>query len=117
MTSSRSTLLDLRLDGDITPEKFRSRSTELKDVRVAAQDQLEASRSRLKDLERSKDALASHYASLIPVGLDELPPAAKSKIYEMMHLRVTAHPDDTLIAEWGCNVSPLLPGSFRTLDR
>jgi hypothetical protein len=38
-------LLDLRLDGDITPEQFRARSTELKDVRVAAQDQLEASRS------------------------------------------------------------------------
>jgi hypothetical protein len=24
-----------------------------------------------------------------------------------MHLRGFAHPDDPLIAEWGCNVSPL----------
>jgi hypothetical protein len=113
-------LLDLRLDGDITPEQFRARSAELKDARVAAQDQLEASRSRLsrlKDLERGKDTLISHYASLVPVGLDELPPADKSKVYEMMHLRVFAHPDDTLIAEWGCNISPLPLDSSRTRDR
>jgi hypothetical protein len=109
-------LLDLRLDGDITPKQFRARSADLKDARVAAQDQLEASRShqsRLKDLERGKDALVSHYASLVPVGLDELFPADKNRLYEMMHLRVFAHPDDTLIAEWGCNVSPLPPGSFK----
>jgi len=40
-------LLDLRLDGDITPEQFRARSTELKGACAAAQDQLEATRSRL----------------------------------------------------------------------
>ena len=109
-------LLDLRLDGDITPEQFRARSAALKDARVATQDQLEASRSRLsrlKDLECSKDALVSHYSSLVPVGLAELSPADKNKVYEMMHLRVFAHPDDTLIADWGCNVSPLPPGSSR----
>ena len=109
-------LLDLRLDGDITPEQFRARSAELKDARVATQHQLEASRSylsRLKDLERSKDAFVSHYTSLVPVGVDELSPADKNKVYEMMHLRVFAHPDDTLIADWGCNVSPLPPGSSR----
>jgi hypothetical protein len=113
-------LLDLRLDGDITPEQFRARGTELKNARVAAQEQLEASRSRLsrlKDLERSKDTLVSHYATLVPQGLKELSPADKSKVYEMMHLRVFAHPDDTLIAEWGCNISPLPPGSSRTLGR
>jgi hypothetical protein len=30
-----------------------------------------------------------------------------------MNLRIFAHPDDTLIAEWGCNISPLPPGSFK----
>ena len=73
--------------------------------------------SRLKDLERSKDALVSHYASLVPAGLDELSPTDKNKVYEMMRLRVFAHPDGTLIAAWGCNVSPLPPGSSRTRDR
>src|SRR5215211_5553154 len=49
--------------------------------------------------------------------LDKLLPADKNKIYGMMHLRVFAHPDDTLIAEWGCNISPLPPGNYRTRDR
>jgi hypothetical protein len=31
-------LLDLRLDGDITPEQFRARSARLKGARAAAQD-------------------------------------------------------------------------------
>jgi site-specific DNA recombinase len=113
-------LLDLRLDGDITPEQFRVRSAELKGARAAAQDQLEAARSRLsrlKDLESSKEALVSHYAALLPQGLDELSPAEKNQVYNMMNLRVFARPDDTLIADWGCNVSPLPPGSCRTRGR
>jgi hypothetical protein len=44
---------------------------------------------------------------LLPEGLDELPPAERNRVYKMMNLRVFAHPDDALIAEWGCNVSPL----------
>jgi hypothetical protein len=31
----------------------------------------------------------------------------------MMHLRVFAHPDYTLIAEWGCNDEPLPLDSFK----
>ena len=95
---------------------FRAKSTELNSVRAAAQDQLEASwsrLSRLKDLERSKDTLVSHYATLAPQGLKELSPAERNQIYNTMNLRTFAHPDDTLIAEWGCNISPLPPGSFK----
>jgi len=113
-------LLDLRLGGDITPEQFRAKSAELKSARAAAQDQLEASRSRLsrlKDLERSKEELVSHYTALVPHGLSELSPAEKNQVYNMMNLRVFARPDDTLIADWGCNVSPLPPGSCRTRGR
>jgi hypothetical protein len=102
-------LLDLRLDGDITPEQFRARSAELKGTRAAAQDQLEAYRSplsRLKDLERSKEALVSHYAALVPQGLGERSPAERNQIYNIMNLRVFARPDDTLIADWGCTISP-----------
>jgi hypothetical protein len=95
---------------------FRAKSTEPKSVRAAAQDQLEAFQSRLsrlKDLERSKDTLVSHYATLAPQGLKELSPAERKQIYNTMNLRIFAHPDDTLIAEWDCNISPLPPGSFK----
>jgi hypothetical protein len=103
------------LGGDITPEQFRAKSAELKSARAAAQDQLEASRSRLsrlKDLERSKEELVSHYTALVPHGLSELSPAEKNQVYNTMNLRVFARPDDTLIADWGCNVSPLPRWSF-----
>ena len=95
---------------------FKGLDALLRHTHCFAQHQLEASRSRLsrlKDLERSKDTLVSHYASLVPVGLNELRPADRNKVCEMIHVRVFAHPDDTLIVEWGCNVSPLPPGSFK----
>ena len=100
-------LLDLHLDGDVTTEQFRAKSAELEEARVAAEDQLEAARSRLerlKDMEHSKDALISHYTSLVPQGLAELSPEEKNRIYKMMHLRVFADREDTLKVEWGCNV-------------
>jgi hypothetical protein len=62
-------LLDLHLDGDITTEQFRAKSAELEAARTAVEGQLEAARSRLarlRDIEQSKDALISHYASLVP---------------------------------------------------
>jgi hypothetical protein len=69
--------------------------------------------SRLKDIERSKEALISHYSSLVPSSLQELSPEERRRVYRMMHLRVSAHRDDTLIADWGCNDEPLPPWSFR----
>jgi site-specific DNA recombinase len=113
-------LLDLHLDGDITTEQFRVKSAELEEARVAAEAQLEAARSRLahlKDIERSKDALISHYASLVPRVLTELSSEEKNQIYKMMHLNVLAQRDGTLIADWGCNVLPQPPGSCRTRGR
>jgi site-specific DNA recombinase len=113
-------LLDLHLDGDITTGQFRSKTEELKQARVAAEDQLEAARSRrsrLEDIEHSKEALISHYASLVPSSLRELSPEERRHVYRMMHLRVLAHRDDTLIADWGCNDVPLPPDSCRTRGR
>ena len=60
---------------------------------TAAEGQLEAARSRLvrlKDIERSKDALISHYASLVPQALSELSSEEKNRIYKMMHLQILA---------------------------
>ena len=113
-------LLDLHLGGDITTEQFRAKSAELEEARAAAEGQLEAARSRLvrlKDIERSKEALISHYASFVPQALSELSSEEKNQIYKMMHLQILAQRDGTLIADWGCNVLPQPPGSCRTLGR
>jgi hypothetical protein len=54
----------------------------------------------------AKDALVSHYASLVPQGSVDLPPAERNRVYKTMRLRVFAHRDGTLIADWGCNDEP-----------
>jgi hypothetical protein len=108
-------LLDLHLDGNITTEQFHSKTEDLREARVAAENQLEAALShlsRLKDIERSKEALISHYASLVPSGLQEPSLEERRRVYRMMHLYVLAHRDDTLIADWGCNDGPLLSMEF-----
>jgi site-specific DNA recombinase len=113
-------LLDMHLDGDITTEQFRAKSAELEEARLAAEGQLEAARSRLarlKDLEQSKEALISHYASLVPQALTELSSEEKNRIYKMMRLHVLAQRDGTLTADWACNILPQPPGSCRTPGR
>lgn len=75
LTVKQERLLDLHLDGDITTRQFHTKTAELEGARAAAEDQLEAARSRLarlEDIERGKDALIPHYASLVPQGLAEL---------------------------------------------
>jgi hypothetical protein len=69
----RERLLDLHLGGEITTEQFRAKSADLEEARLAAEGQLEAARSRLarlNDIEQSKDALISHYASHCAAGAD-----------------------------------------------
>ncbi len=87
---------------------MRTKSEELTEARIAAQEQLEAVRSRLsrlEEMERGKDAIMAHYASLVPQGPAGLSSEERNQVYETMRLRVFAHRDDTLIADRGCNVS------------
>ena len=106
--------------GTITTEQFRVKSAELEETRLAANGQLEAARSRLarlKDLERSKEALISHYASLVPQALTELSSEEKNQTYKLMRLHVLAQRDGTLTADWGHNILPQPPGNCRTPGR
>ncbi len=84
-----------------------------------AENELEASRSRLarlEDIERSRNALISHFASLVPQGLAELSPKERNQIYKMMRLHIFADREGALTAEWGCNVlpTPQCSSSFTT---
>ncbi len=63
--------------------------------------------SRLEEMERSKDAIMAHYASLVPQGLAGLSSSERNQAYKTMRLQVHAGRDDTLIADWGCNDAPL----------
>jgi hypothetical protein len=102
-------LLDLRLDGDITPEQFRARSTELRSPRCGAGSTRSlpfASFSPQRPRTQQRHTRLTLRISR-SCGTGRTPLVDRNKIYEMMHLRVFAHPDYTLIAEWGCNDEPL----------
>ena len=74
------------------------------------EDQLEAARSRLSrlyDIARSKDAILLHYASLVPQGPAKLSSEERNRVYKTMRIRVFAHREHILIADWGCNDEPL----------
>ncbi len=65
----------------------------MKEARIATKEQLEAVRSRLsrlEEMERSKEASLSHYASLVPQGLAGLTGAERSRVYKTLRLRVLA---------------------------
>ena len=110
INAKQERLLNLYLSEDIIPAQFRTKSEELKEARIAAEGQLEAVRSglsRLEEMERSKDAIMAHYASLVPQGLAGLSSSERNQVYKTMRLQVHAGRDDTLIADWGCNDAPL----------
>ena len=84
------------------------------------ESQIEAARSRLarlEEIERDKDALISHYASLMPQGLTDLSSEERNQVYKMMCLCVLADREGRLTAEWGCNVLTTPLGSCRTQGR
>ncbi len=120
MDRKQERLLDLHPEGDITTAQFRTKSAELKEARATVENQIEAAWSRLarlEDLKRDKDALISHYTSLVSQGLTDLSPEERNRVYKMMRLRVLADREGALTAEWGCNTLTTHPGSDRTRGR
>jgi hypothetical protein len=111
------------LEGDITTEQFRAKSAALQEAKEVATVSLEtarARRERLEDFERDKEALLEYHARLVPEDLDGLTPEQRQSLYRMMRLKVLAAPDGkkaNLTADWGCNVLPTPPGSFRIRGR
>ena len=120
MECKEERLLDLRLEGDITTERFRARSATLQEAKEAAAANLEAVRSRRasrEDFERDKEALLEYHARLVPEDLDGLTPEQVRDLYRMMRLKFLARDGVLTIAEWGCNDATTLPGSCRTRGR
>jgi hypothetical protein len=106
-------LLDLCLEGYITAEQFRARSTAFQENREAARLRL----SRREDFERDKEALLEYHARLVPEDLDDLVSEQRRTLYRMMRLKVLAPDGELIAADWGCNASSTPPGSFRTRGR
>jgi hypothetical protein len=95
----RARLQDMAAEGLITFDELGAKLDVLEEERECTRRELEAledHRSRLRGLERDKDALLDHYASLLPEAIDDLVPEERHHVYKMLKLRVNMHPDRML---------------------
>jgi hypothetical protein len=95
----RARLQDMAAEGLITFDELGAKLEVLEEERERARRELEAledHRSRLRGLERDKDAFLDHYAGLLPEAIDDLAPEERHHVYKMLKLRVNMHPDRML---------------------
>jgi chromosome segregation ATPase len=95
----RSSYIDLAADGIMNREELKAKLAQLEEARETAEKELRALRTRqlkIEELQRDKDALLEHYASLAPEALDSLAPEERYQLYRMLRLKVVARLDGTI---------------------
>jgi transposase len=95
----RARLQDMAAEGLITFDELGAKLEVIEEERECARRELEAledHRSRLRGLERDKDAFLDHYAGLLPEAIDGLAPAGCHHVYKVLKLRVNMHSDRML---------------------
>ena len=96
---TRSRYQEMAAKGLMTFEELGTRLEELESTRATALRELEAMREqteRVAELERDKETLLEAYAGAVPEALEHLEPEERNRIYGMLRLKVSAHPDGTL---------------------
>jgi site-specific DNA recombinase len=101
--------LRLAAKGVLTDEELDEALAELEETRETAERELRtitARRETLEKLERDKEALLEHYASMTPAALDALELEERHQVYKMLRLTVEVCADGSL------EVSGVLGNSF-----
>jgi site-specific DNA recombinase len=101
LEAKRARFQDMAAEDLITFEELGARLRELDEHRTTAEeelDKLRLHRDRLEDLERDKEALIEHYASMLPEALDELTGEERHQVYRMLRLQVYVYPEGDLDA-------------------
>jgi hypothetical protein len=84
-------LVRLAAKGRITDEELDEELAALEDTRKAAKRELQVLRGQkehLEQIERDRDAVLSHYATLAPEALDSLTSEERHRLYRMLRLKV-----------------------------
>ncbi len=95
----RSGYIDLAADGEINRQELREKLAEVDQAREKARREiktLESRKEHLVQLEREKEVMIETYAGIVPEALQNLSAEGRHRIYKLLQLRVTAHPDKTL---------------------
>ena len=86
-------------EGLITFDELRAKLADLEETREFVRNELEAleaSQARLRDLERNADTILERYVDMVPDALSKLAPEERHRIYKMLRLVVTVHPEGIL---------------------
>jgi DNA repair exonuclease SbcCD ATPase subunit len=85
--------------GHMTDEELDEAMSELEESRQTGKRELEALEGRnkvIEDLEKDRDAILEAYARMVREELDTLSLEDRQRIYKMLRLRVTLHPDQPM---------------------
>jgi site-specific DNA recombinase len=114
----RSAYQDQQAEGLITLDELRTKLAALEETRTITVKELEALRSRRKQLERlehNAEALLEHYAGMVPEALDELTSEERHNVYKMMRLKVLISADRT-VEVTGVFGGPLEASASRSIE-
>jgi site-specific DNA recombinase len=95
----RSGYIDLAADEIIDRDELRTKLAALEETRETARRELDAlsrRREEIEKLEHDRDALLDSLEAAAPDVLDALAPEERHHVYNMLRLRVLAHPDGAL---------------------
>ena len=97
----RSTLQDMAAEGLITFSELATKLDAVEEAQREARRHLEElgrHQQVLENLRQGTENLLDSYSEMIPEGLEALPSEARHRVYQMLELTVTAHPDGNLLA-------------------
>jgi site-specific DNA recombinase len=97
--AERRGYLRLAARDSITDAELDEALAELEETRSTAEHELASLQSRqeaIEALERDRDALLEHYASIAPEALEVLTPEERHQLYRMLRLEVVIRPDANL---------------------
>ena len=99
----RAAFQDMAAEGLVTFDELKTKLADLEEARETAERELATLRGQsesIEALERDKDAVLEHHATLAPEALESLTPEERRRLYKMIRLVVFAHPDGSPLAEW-----------------
>jgi hypothetical protein len=99
LDAKRSRYQDMAAESHITFDELGTKLRGLEAERASAERELEElnlRRSRLEAMERDKETLLEHYASMVPEALDELTGEERHQVYRMLRLQAYFYPDGDL---------------------
>jgi site-specific DNA recombinase len=98
----RARAQDMAVQGLLDYDELRAKLASLEETRKAAERELAILKDQeetIAELERGKEAVLQHYATVVPEALDSLSPEERRHLYTLLQLKALQHPDGRVEVE------------------